>query len=86
MYVIVDVADHHAGAQVLLPARAVIDDEGQRFVFVEQGAGRYRRTRISVGREREGVVPVVEGLAETARIVTEGTLLLEAAWAGAPRS
>ena len=83
MYVTVDVADHHMGTQLLLPARAVIDDEGQRFVFVEQAAGRYRRTPVSVGRERDGFVPVVEGLPATARIVTEGSLLLEAAWVGA---
>ena len=83
MYVTVDVADHHVGTQLLLPARAVIDDEGQRFVFVEQAAGRYRRTPVSVGRERDGFVPVVEGLPATSRIVTEGSLLLEAAWVGA---
>jgi cobalt-zinc-cadmium efflux system membrane fusion protein len=86
MYVTVDVAAPRPGARLVVPARAVIDENGRQFVFVEERPGRYRRTPVSLGAEREGAVPVVDGLAGDARIVTEGSLLLEAAWAGGGKS
>ena len=50
-------------------------------VFVEEAPGRYRRVEVGAGPEREGSVPIFSGIAEATRIVTEGSLLLEAAWA-----
>jgi cobalt-zinc-cadmium efflux system membrane fusion protein len=86
MYVTIDVLKPVAGSGLALPARAVIADGAQRFVFVEEKPGRYRRTAVSVGPEREGRMPIVDGLAASARIVTEGSLLLEAAWADGRKS
>jgi len=84
MYVTVDVI-HSTEPRLMLPARAVIQDAGRRYVFVQERPGRYRRVAVSAGPEREGAVPVLSGLAETARVVTQGSLLLEAAWAEAKR-
>jgi cobalt-zinc-cadmium efflux system membrane fusion protein len=81
MYVAVDLARAEASPHLVLPARAVIRDGDGRFVFREEAAGRYRRVPVTVGMESEGLVSVVSGLAATARVVTEGSLLLEAAWA-----
>jgi membrane fusion protein, heavy metal efflux system len=86
MYVTVDVEPPQPSARLVVPARAVIDDNGRQFVFVEERPGRYRRTPVSLGTEREGAVAVMAGLTASARIVTEGSLLLEAAWAGGRKS
>jgi cobalt-zinc-cadmium efflux system membrane fusion protein len=80
MYVTVAAQKRQDSRRVLAPARAVMQDGDQRFVFVDQGGGRYRRTPVRVGPEREGVVPVLAGLGEGTRIVIEGELLLESAW------
>jgi len=82
MYVTVDVI-RSATPRLMLPARAVIQDGGHRYVFVQERPGRYRRVAVSAGPEREGAVPVLSGLEESARVVTQGSLLLEAAWAEA---
>lgn len=67
--------------RLLAPARAVMQDGEERFVFVEEAKGRYRRTPVKVGPEREGVVPVLSDLPDSTRIAVEGELLLESVWA-----
>jgi cobalt-zinc-cadmium efflux system membrane fusion protein len=84
MYVTVEVI-RSSTPRLVLPARAVIQEAGRRYVFVEEGPGRYRRVAVSAGPEREGAVPVLSGLGESARVVTQGSLLLEAAWAEGKR-
>jgi cobalt-zinc-cadmium efflux system membrane fusion protein len=85
MYVTVDLPRTSARRRLVLPVHAVIRQGDDRFVFLEEGPGRYRRTPIAAGPERDGSVPVLSGLAEGARVVTGGSLLLEAAWAEAKR-
>ena len=80
MYVTVGVQKRRSARRVLAPAHAVMQDGDARFVFVDDGGGRYRRLAVRVGAEREGVVPVLAGLGDGARIVVEGELLLESAW------
>jgi cobalt-zinc-cadmium efflux system membrane fusion protein len=80
MYVTVEVI-RSSSPRLVLPARAVIQEANRRYVFVEEGPGRYRRVAVSAGPEREGTVTVLSGLEESARVVTQGSLLLEAAWA-----
>jgi len=86
MYVTIDVLKPGSRPQLALPTRAVIEEGGRRFVFVEEKPGIYRRTAVSVGAEREGTIPVVAGLDASSRVVTEGSLLLEAAWADGRKS
>jgi cobalt-zinc-cadmium efflux system membrane fusion protein len=81
MYVTVEVIRSAASRYVVVPARSVLQDGGKQFVFLEESPGRYRRVQVAVGAEREGAVPVLSGLLDSARVVTEGSLLLEAAWA-----
>jgi len=83
MYVTVEVTKTETARRLLAPARAVMQDGEGRFVFVEEGKGRYRRVPVRVGPEKEGVIPVLSGLADGARIVVEGELLLGSAWAEA---
>jgi cobalt-zinc-cadmium efflux system membrane fusion protein len=81
MYVSVDVLKSGPSHHLMVPARALLQDGERRFVFVEEAPGRYRRVEVGAGPEREGSVPIFSGIAEATRIVTEGSLLLEAAWA-----
>ena len=80
MYVTVDVLKTAAASRMVLPAYAVIRDH-QTVVFVEEAPGRYRRMPVSLGAEREGVVTVLSGVQDSSWLVTQGILLLEAAWA-----
>ena len=80
MYVTVELARRSSHRGLVVPARAVIRSEDEAFLFVEEKPGRYRRTKVEVGPEREGFVPLLRGVSDTQRVVTEETLLLEAAW------
>jgi membrane fusion protein, heavy metal efflux system len=80
MYVSVDVLKAQDRRHLMVPARSLLQVGERRFVFVEEAVGRYRRIEVKAGPEREGVVPILSGLPESARVVTEGSLLLESAW------
>ncbi|MBK8317701.1 MAG: efflux RND transporter periplasmic adaptor subunit [Betaproteobacteria bacterium] len=59
-----------------VPAPAVFLLGNQRYVFVEEGPGRYRRQLIEAGGEREGWIAVQSGLKEGEKVVIEGNLHL----------
>jgi cobalt-zinc-cadmium efflux system membrane fusion protein len=81
MYVAIDDVGGKLKPVPLVPARSVLTDGGKRYCFVEEGPARFRRTRVEVGVERNGRVPVLSGLSEGARVVTDGSLLLSALFA-----
>ena len=83
MYVSVLAQRRAASVRLMAPARAVLHEGTEDYVFLADGAHRFRRTSVRLGTEREGAVPIVSGVVEGARIVVEGQLLLEAAWAEA---
>lgn len=76
MYVSVELHRPVAGRQIVVPARAVLKEGDAHVVFVEETPSRYRRRRVTVGPEQDGVVPVVTGLSDADRVVTHGNLLL----------
>jgi len=86
MYVTVELVRRASCRELVVPARAVIRSENDTFLFVEEKPGRYRRTKVVVGPEREGFVPLLRGVSDATRVVTEETLLLEAAWAEGKKS
>ena len=65
-----------ASAALRVPAEAVFLLGDQRYVFVEEAPGRYRRQLIQAGAEREGGVDVYAGVKEGEKVVTEGNLHL----------
>ncbi len=65
-------------APVEVPARAVFFKDNQHFVFVEKEPGQYARQSVAVGVEHEGRVSVTDGLIAGQRVVTDGSLLLQA--------
>jgi cobalt-zinc-cadmium efflux system membrane fusion protein len=86
MYVTVDVESRAAKASAVVPARAVLTEDGRRFCFVADGPARFRRVAVQVGVERDGKVPVVSGLPEGAGVVTDGSLLLASLFASGKSS
>ena len=83
MYVTVEVSGKSPQTATVVPARAILTDGAGRVCFVEAGPARFRRTRVTVGPERDGKVPVLAGLPEGARVVTDGSLLLSSLFASA---
>jgi cobalt-zinc-cadmium efflux system membrane fusion protein len=76
MYVTVEVRRQDAPKSVVVPSRAVLSVGESRFVFVEKSPGKFVKTVVSVGRERDGRIAVTSGLAAGTRVVTEGSILL----------
>ena len=56
---------------VLVPRRAVVEEEGRSYLYVVDGE-RAHRTEIIPGYRDESVLQVREGISAGARIVTEG--------------
>lgn len=59
-----------------VPAPAVVLSGTQRFVFVEEAPGRYRRQAVVTGRERDGWIEVASGVRAGERVIVEGNLYL----------
>ena len=68
-----------AGAEVAVPADAIVDDGGQSVVFVQTGGERFERRPVRVGGAREGGLVQVTGLEAGERIVTRGAHLVRLA-------
>jgi cobalt-zinc-cadmium efflux system membrane fusion protein len=81
MYVTVELESRVAQAAPVIPARAVLTEDGKRFCFVAEGPATFRRVAVEVGVERDGKVPVVSGLRAGAGVVTDGSLLLASLFA-----
>jgi multidrug efflux pump subunit AcrA (membrane-fusion protein) len=67
-----------SGVPVEIPVRAVFSKGDQHFVFIEDSPGHYERKSILLGSEHEGRVCVTDGLTPGERVVTEGSLQLQA--------
>jgi cobalt-zinc-cadmium efflux system membrane fusion protein len=68
-----------APRRIVLPSSAVLIKDGrQTIVYVEVGAGLFEPRNVLVGQAREGMTPVLDGLAGGERVVTSGGLLLDA--------
>lgn len=57
--------------------RAVLQHDGQKFVFVAEGDNQFRRVDVETGDEGDGRVEIVSGLNEGDRVVTHGAFLLK---------
>lgn len=81
MYVTVDVVRDLAKvgrAGVEIPSRAVFMKGNEAYLFVESTPGHFMRKNVKLGTEKDGHVPVLSGLAAGQKVVTDGTLLLQA--------
>ncbi len=63
---------------IVLPTSAVLIKDGRHnIVYVESAPGVFEERPVVVGPAREGMTPVLEGLAGGERVVTSGALLLD---------
>lgn len=67
------------GAELAVPADAVVDDGGQTIVFVQTGGESFERRPVKVGGPREGGFLQVAGVEAGERIVTRGAHLVRLA-------
>ncbi len=65
-----------ARKRVMVPVVAVVRDENKDYVFVQLEANRFQLRQVKLGEENSGFAPVLEGLAEGEKIVTEGAFHL----------
>lgn len=77
MYVDVEVADPSLRPALEVPSAAVVAEGRQRYVFVEEGRGRFNRRPVTAGAERGGKTVILAGLGAGQRVVVDGSLLLE---------
>ncbi len=62
---------------LLIPAQAVQEYQGHRFVFVQVGPQRFQRRLVKVGPENKGLVEVLSGLKEGEAVVVQGAFALK---------
>lgn len=76
MYVTADVS-HEESMGLYVPAKSVFLNEGQFYLFVDQGHNHFQRRHVQVATEVNGSVPVISGLNAGEHVVTEGNLYLQ---------
>lgn len=64
-------------AVLTIPKSSVIRSGGMTRVVLAEGNGKYRSTRIKVGREADDKAEVLEGLSQEDRIVTSSHFMLD---------
>jgi hypothetical protein len=64
-------------AGVNVPASAVFMIADQYYLFVEQSPGKFQRRQVKIGTEKDGLIPVMSGIAAGDRVAAEGALLLQ---------
>lgn len=81
MYVQVDIlqeASRLTQVGVEIPSKSVFVKGNDSFLFVETNPGTFERRKVNLGTEKDGVVPVFEGVKAGDKVVVEGALLLQA--------
>jgi cobalt-zinc-cadmium efflux system membrane fusion protein len=76
MYITADV-DADGESELLVPAKAVLFQAGEHFVFIDNGGGKYMRRHVQTGDVRQDRVEILEGLRDGEKVVTEGSLMLQ---------
>lgn len=62
--------------RVMVPVVAVVREDNKDYVFVQLDDKRFQLRQVKLGQESAGVAPVLEGLAEGEKIVTDGAFHL----------
>ncbi len=77
MFVWVALPEGTSREALAVPADAVLRHEGQAFVFVPEGDGRFRRVDVETGIESDGFVEVTSGIDAGREVVTRGGFVLK---------
>jgi membrane fusion protein, heavy metal efflux system len=62
--------------RIVVPAGAVVRENDQDHIFVEQGSGPYKLTRVKLGPEKAGQRALMEPLSEGKKVVIDGAFHL----------
>jgi len=65
------------GTALVVPAGAVLDDEGESLVFVRLEGNRFQPRHVMLGTRENGFVEVTDGLEEGDEVVTRGNFQLK---------
>jgi len=68
----------------VVPASAVVQDDGNTIVVVEKRRGEYQQVRVTAGEPRGGVVPILSGVSAGEVVVVDGALLVRASAESTP--
>jgi multidrug efflux pump subunit AcrA (membrane-fusion protein) len=77
MYASVRIPLGTAREVLVVPGDAVQELDGERVVFVQEGAGKFARRRVVTGEEASGMLEVRSGLERSDRVVVKGAFLLK---------
>ncbi len=81
MYVLADIVDDaskNGSLGVEISSKALFMKGDDSYVFLEDAPGTYERKQVKVGLEKDGKVPVFDGVSAGQKVVVEGALLLQA--------
>lgn len=78
MYADVDIETGSSDPVVVVPNSAVIDSGERKVVIVAEGEGRYLPRNVKTGKSGDGLVEIVEGIADGDRVVVNGNFLIDA--------
>jgi cobalt-zinc-cadmium efflux system membrane fusion protein len=82
MYVMAEVAVSTT-SEAEIPTKAVFLKNNEQYVFIETESGQFQRRKVKLGLEGNGRSVVLDGLYAGQRVVTDGSLLLQAMLEGA---
>jgi Cu(I)/Ag(I) efflux system membrane fusion protein len=64
--------------RVALPTSAIIDSGTRQVVLVAKGEGRFEPRSVKLGRQGDGYIEIIEGIAVGEEVVTSATFLIDA--------
>ncbi len=77
LFVRVELPVGSAKNRLAVPASALVQHEGEQFVFVEGSPGHFQRTDVATGIQTKGWVEITSGLNAGVRVVSKGAFLLK---------
>jgi len=77
LFVEVELPGLASGPVVQVPEAAVVDHEGESFVFVREGEETFRRRDVTLGRRADGKVEIASGLKPGEPVVVGGAFALK---------
>jgi len=77
MFVWVDVPLEQERQALVVPAGAVMRHEGQAFVFIPKGSGKFTRVDVATGLESGSLIEILRGLEAGQEIVEQGAFYLK---------
>jgi membrane fusion protein (multidrug efflux system) len=71
-FVRVDIRTDTKASAILVPKRAVIEEDGQSYLFIATGSDSAKRTKVELGYTSEGMVEVRSGVQAGQKVVVAG--------------